>query len=90
LRLIEDTPAGASAVVRLKALEVVSTNIHWLKDNEEELENSFRPKSLQKELTIGKSSEEGSNAFDLKVKSLLSESKAFQEVKNKLSKLNKI
>lgn len=71
-----------------KALEIVSTNVHWLKDNEEELEMAFRPRNSKKELStdVKTKSKYEADQFTKRIRKQLSESKKFQDLKKRITK----
>ena len=72
-------------------MEVVSSTIIWLADQETEIENAFNPRGLNLAPPSSfKKSQIDSTKFKQNVKSFLNESKEFQEFKIKLKKINKI
>jgi hypothetical protein len=69
IKFIYSTPAAAAGHSRFKALEIVSTNVIWLQDKEQEIEEAFSDPRLK---TIAKhSNETKSKPFQTKAKEFL-------------------
>lgn len=79
------SPVGIPSNARFRALEIVSTNVQWLKDCEEDIENAFGPRMTTTK-TSNKSSKSSSVEFIRKANELLESSEEIRKMKLDLIK----
>ena len=78
LEFVFFTAVGSTSNARFKALEVTSTNVIWLFDNEYELLNSFGSGALVKSAV-----QDNSSAMKLKLKEMYEEFKSGKKMQTK-------